>query len=80
MNIFRNLGHVPAVSGLVKDDVDLIQRGGDRFAIADVAFDEFHFRVDPSRLAAAMRLWFEIIEHPNVPAFVHEQIGNVRPD
>src|SRR6266480_4128979 len=64
----------------MKDDVDLIERGGDRCAVAQIALDKFGFFVDPSRLPAAMRLRFEIIKDANFPALMHEQIGHMRPN
>ena len=42
MDVFRDLGHKSAVSSLVEDDVDVVERGADCFAIAQVAFNEFH--------------------------------------
>src|SRR5581483_135003 len=80
VHVFRDLGHVTAVGRLVKDDVDLIQSGGDRCAIPDVALDKFRAFVDPRRLAAFVRVRLEIIEYANLPAFAHEKIDNVRTD
>ncbi len=77
MNVFRDLGHVAAVSGLVKDDIDLIQRSSDRFTVADVAVSEFDLGIDPSRFTATMRLRLKIIQDANFPALAHQQIGNV---
>ena len=74
MHKFRNLWHVTAVGGLVKNGVYFVESGNNRVAIAQIALYEFRFLVDPSRLSAAMRLWFQIIERPNLPASIHEKI------
>ena len=80
VNVFRDLRHVAAVGRLVKDDVDLVERGRDGFAIAQVALNEFRLLVNPRRFAATVRLRLQIVEHANFPAFSHQQIGNVRSD
>ena len=77
---FDDLRHVSAVSCLVKDDVDLVERGRDGVAIAHVALDEFCLFIDPRRFTATMRVRLKIIERANLPAFAHEQINNVRAD
>ena len=80
VHVFRDLGHVTAVSRLVKDDVDLVERRRDRLAIAHVAFDKLRGGIDPRRFAAAMRVRLEIIQDANFPAFANEKIGQVRTD
>src|SRR6266581_6981387 len=80
MDVFRDLGHKSAVSRLVKDDVDVVKRGADRFAIAQVAFNEFHLIRYPRRFSAAMRLRLKIIQDAYFPAFSHEQVGYMRTD
>ena len=47
MHVFRDLGHVSTVSSLMKDDVDLVERGTDRFALAQIAFSKFRSIVNP---------------------------------
>src|SRR6266513_6317680 len=80
MDVFRDLGHKSAVSSLVKDDVDVIQRGADCFAIAQVAFNEFHLIRYPRGFSAALRLRLKIIQDAYIPAFAHEQVGYMRTD
>ncbi len=75
---FSDLRHVPAVSRLVKDDVDLVERRCDCVAIAQVALEEFCLFVNPRRFTAAMRLRLKIIESAHPPALTHEKIDNVR--
>src|ERR1700736_4265535 len=64
----------------MKNDVDLVERSGNGCAVAQIALDEFGSFVDPRRLAAAMRLRFEIIQDANFPTLTYEQIANVRPN
>src|SRR6266513_1083368 len=80
MDVFRDLGHESAVSSLVKDDVNVVERGANRFAVAQVAFNEFHLIRYPHRFSAAMRLWLKIIQHAHFPALTHQQIRNMRAD
>jgi hypothetical protein len=54
---FCHLWHVTAVGSLVKNDVDFVECGGNRLAIAQIAVNEFRFGVDPRRLSAAMGFW-----------------------
>ena len=56
----------------MKDDVDLIERGGDRLTIAQVAFNEFNAVRYPRRLSAPVRLRLQIIENSDLPSFAHE--------
>ena len=42
----------------MKDDVNLVERGGDRVAIAQVAFNELSGRINPVWFAAFMRVRF----------------------
>ena len=72
VHVFRNLGHVAAVGCLVKDNVDLVERRGDRFPVADVAFDGFGFGIDPRWLSSAMRIRLKIIEHANLQSFAQK--------
>ena len=74
MHKFRNLWHVTAVGGLVKNGVYLVESSDNRVAIAQIALYEFRFLVDPIRLSATMGLWFQIIERSNLPASIHEKI------
>ena len=80
MHIFRDLWHVTAVRGLVKNDVNPVQRGGNRIPIPDVALDEFGVGIYPCRLSAAVCLRLEIIQRTHLPTFAHEKIENVRAD
>jgi hypothetical protein len=74
MHKFCDLWHVAAVGSLVKNDLYLVERGGNGVAVAQIALNEFRVLVDPSRLSAAMSLRLQIIERPNLPAFIHEKI------
>jgi hypothetical protein len=47
MHVFRDLGHVTAVGSLVKNDVDLVKRSADRFAVAQIALNKFRSIVNP---------------------------------
>ena len=80
MHIFRDLRHVTAVRGLVKNNVDPIERGSNRIAIPHVALDEFGLGIYPCRLSAAVRLRLEIIQRAHLPTFAHEKIDNMRAD
>src|SRR5436190_21729893 len=80
MHIFRDLWHVTAVRGLVKNDVNPVQRSGNRITIPDVALDEFGVGIYPCRLSAAVCLRLEIIQRAHLPTFAHEKIDNVRAD
>src|SRR5204863_8916424 len=77
---FRDLRHVPAVRGLVKNNLDPIERGSNRIAVSHVALDQFGLGVYPCRLSAAVRLRLEIIQRAHLPTFAHEKIDNVRAD
>src|SRR6266481_4209215 len=78
MDVLRDLGHVSAVSSLVKHDVDLVERGADRFTIAHVALHEFHVIRYPRGFSPAMRLRFKVIKDSDAPSFTHEQVCDVR--
>src|SRR4029077_520880 len=80
MHVFRDLRHITAVRGLVKNNVDLIERGSNRIAIPHVAQDEFRLGIYPCRLSAAVRLRLEIIQRAHLPAFAHKKIDNMRAD
>ena len=80
VHIFRDLRHVTAVRGLVKNNVDPIERSSNRIAIPHVALDEFRLGIYPCRLSAAVGLRLEIIQRANLPTFAHEKIDNVRAD
>ena len=80
VNKFRDLGHVTAVSGLMKYEINLVERGGDRVAIAQIALDEFRIFVNPRWLAATVRLRLQIVESAHLPPFAHEKIDGVRAD
>ena len=80
MHKFRDLRHVPAVRGLVKNNLDPIERGSNRIAIPHVALDEFRLGIYPCRPSAAVRLRLEIIQSAHLPTFAHEKIDNVRAD
>src|SRR6266496_366731 len=62
MDEFRDLRHVSAIGGLVKDDIDVIERGRYCAAIAQVTFNEFHLLVNPPRLSATVGLRFKVVE------------------
>src|SRR5947209_16497197 len=80
MNVLRNLGHVTAVGRLVKDDVDLVERGDARVAIAHVTVDKLGAIVDPCGLSSLVRLRLEIVENAHGPALAHEKIDDVGAD
>jgi len=80
MHKFCNFWHVTSVRSLTKDDVDSVERGGDGVAIAQIAFNEFRLVGDPRRLAALVRVRFQVIEHAHFPAFADEQVDHVRAD
>src|SRR5262249_20943737 len=80
MHKFRDLGHVTAVRGLVKNDVDPVERSRNRVAIPHVALDEFRLGIYPRRLSTAVRLRLEIIKRAHLPTLAHEKIDNVRTD
>jgi len=80
VHVFRNLRHVTAVGGLVEDDVDIAQGVGHGRPIAHIALQKLDLIGNPGRLAATMRLWFEIVEHADLPSVGHEQVGDVRTD
>ena len=61
----------------MKNDIYLVERGGNRIAITQIAVNEFRLLVDPRWFSAAMSLWFQIIERPNLPAIIHEQIHDM---
>jgi hypothetical protein len=61
----------------VKNDVYLVERGDDRVAITQITVNEFRLFVDPSWLSATVGLRFQVIERPNLPAFVHEKVDNM---
>src|SRR5438034_11266343 len=54
MDEFRDLRHVSAIGGLVKDDVNVIERGRYCAAIAQVTFNEFHLLINPRRPSATV--------------------------
>ena len=68
---FGDFRHVTTIGSFVKDDVDLVQSGGDRVAISQIALDEFRAFINPVWLAALVRVRLEIIEHAHFPAFAH---------
>jgi hypothetical protein len=78
MHIFRNLGHVTAVCGLVKNNVNPIERSGNCIAVPHVALDKFRPGIYPCRLATSVRLRLEIIQGAHLPTFAHEKIDNMR--
>ena len=80
VHIFRDLRHVTAVGGLVKNNVDVVERSGNRIAVPHVALDEFGLGIYPCRLSAAVGLRLEIIQRANLPTLAHEKIDNVRAD
>src|SRR5262245_25005480 len=80
MHILRNLRHVTAVRGLVKNNVDSIERSSNRIAIPYVALNEFRLGIYPCRLSATVRLRFEIIQGPHLPTLLHKSVYNMRAD
>ena len=80
MHEFRDLRHVTAVRGLVKNNVDPIERSSNRIAVPHVALNEFGLGIYPRRFSAAVGLRLEIIQRANLPTFAHEKIDNVRAD
>ena len=77
MNKLHDLGHVSAIGSLVKDDVDVIERGDYCFSITQVALDELRVFVYPCGFAAPVRILLKIVEHTHFPSFTDEQIDNV---
>src|SRR5262245_28681700 len=80
MHIFCDLRHVPAVSGLVKNNVDPVERSSNRIAVSHVAVYEFRLRIYPYWLSATVGLRLEIIQRAHLPTFAYEKIDNVRAD
>ena len=80
MDEFRDLRHVSAIGGLVKDDVNVIERGRYCAAIAQVTFNEFHLLINPRRPSATVGLRFKVVEAAHLPTLVDEKIDNVRAD
>src|ERR1700694_4581913 len=78
--VFRDLGHVTAVSSLMKDDVDLIECGCNCVTITNVSLDEICVLLDPSRLAALVRVRLKVVQHANFPTFAHEEVRYMRAD
>src|SRR4029077_7733971 len=77
---FCKLRHVTAIRSLMEDDIDVVYRGSDRIAIAQIRFDEFRLFVNPRWLPPPVGLGLEIIQPTHVPALPHENIDNVGPD
>src|SRR5262249_56895160 len=69
VHIFRDLRHVTAIRGLVKNAVDPVKRGSNRLSLPHVALDEFGLGIYPIRLSAALLLRLEIIPGPNAATF-----------
>src|SRR6266480_3917486 len=61
MDEFRDLRHVSAIGGLVKGDVDVIERGRYCSAITQVTFNEFHLLINPRRPSATVGLRFKVV-------------------
>ena len=80
MHIFRDLRHVTAVGGLVKNNVDAVERRSNRITIPHVALDEIGLGIYPCRLSAAVGLRLQIIQSANLPPVAHEKIDNMRAD
>src|SRR5689334_15852753 len=64
----------------MKNNVHLIERGSNCFAITNIAFNKFRVWIDPVGFAPAMRVRLQIIEHSHPPAFAHEKISDMRSD
>ena len=47
VHVLRDVGHVAAVSGLMKDHVDFVECGANRFGVAQIAFNKFRSIVNP---------------------------------
>src|SRR5213083_512099 len=62
MHKFRDLRHVTAVRGLVKNYVDAVEHSGHRVAITQVALDEFSLWIGPCRLSPPVGLRLKIIQ------------------
>jgi hypothetical protein len=77
VHIFRDLRHVTAKGGLVKNNVDVVERSSNRITIPHVSPDEFGLGIYPCRLSAAVGLRLEIIQRANLPTLAHEKIDNV---
>ena len=80
MHIFRDLGHVPAVSRLMENDIDISQSLSDRLAIAQIPLLEVGLFIDPRRFAAFMRVRLDVIENAHAPSFFDEQVCQVGSD
>ncbi len=68
-DVLGHLGHVAAVSRLVEDDVDVLERGVHGVVILDEALAELGWRVDPLGLAVLVGLGLEVVEDADGPAF-----------
>src|ERR1041385_5946363 len=76
----RHLRHVTAIRRLMEENVNLVERGPDGVAVAQIAAPEFGVFVQPGRLTMAMRLRLELVQSPDGPPFSHEEIDQVRSD
>jgi hypothetical protein len=64
----------------VEDNVDLVERGRDGVAVAQIAAPEFGVFVKPGWLTTAMRLRLKIVQYPDGPTFSDEEIDQMLAD
>src|SRR5947209_10920581 len=80
MHVFRNFRHVPAIRRLMKYHVDPVERSSDRSAVANIAFNEFGFRIDPAGLSEPVCIRLEVVQDSNLPTLANQEIGQMRSD
>ncbi len=77
MDEFGDLRHVTTVGRLMEDDIDPIQGPFPIPPITDIAADESDRLWDPSRLAVAVGLPLQAIQHTHVPAPCQRRVHDV---
>ncbi len=77
-NVLGHLGHVAAVGCFMEDDVDVGQRGVHRLVVLNVPLAELGCRMDPFGLTVLVGLGLQIVQDADLPAFLHEEIDDVR--
>src|SRR4029453_13789845 len=80
VHVFRHLRHVTAIRRLMKNYIDIPQDVLNGLTITQIAPYKLGILVDPRWFPSLVRIWFEVVEDSHPPAFVHEQIGDVRTD
>ena len=80
VHVFGNFRHVTAICRLMKNDINIAQHVFSCVAITEIALHKFCIAIDPGRLAALVRIRFQIVENSYAPALPHEQIRDMRTD